>query len=229
MVAQIEPTDRTRLRRRPQRASYDRDVINAILDEAFICHFGFTLNDQPYVIPTAYARAGEVLYVHGSAASRTLREAKAGIPVCLTVTILDGLVLARSAMNHSMNYRSVVVLGTAAEVVEPDVKEEALRVLTEHIVPHRWDDIRPPTDQELKATTVLQLPLQEASAKIRTGPPLDEEEDYALPVWGGVIPVSLGVHPPLPDAYVDGVRVPEYALNYRRPAVDASKSVATSM
>lgn len=216
MSGLIQPTKRTQLHRRPNRASYDRDVINPILDEAFVCHFGFVSDGQPYVIPTAFARADNVLYVHGSSASRTLKVAKSGISVCLTVTILDGLVIAKSALNNSMNYRSVVVLGVAHEVSERAEKCEALRVLTEHIVPGRWGDTRPPTAQELKATTVLALPLEEASAKIRTGGALDEEEDLDLPYWAGVLPIGLEVRPPVSEPNADGP-VPSYLSGYRRP------------
>lgn len=216
MSGPIRPTKRTKLHRRANRASYDRDEMNAILDEAFVCHFGFVSDGQPYVIPTAFARAGDLLYVHGSSASRALKVAKTGIPVCLTVTILDGLVIARSALNNSMNYRSVVVLGVANEVSDRAEKCEALRVLTEHIVPGRWEDTRPPTLQELKATTVLALPLQEASAKIRTGGPIDEPEDLGLPFWAGVLPIGLEVRSPISELDVDGP-APAYLSDYRRP------------
>ena len=172
------PTQRTTLHRRPNRASYDRAVVEAILDEAFFCHVGFVVDGQPYVIPTIHARVGDRVYIHGSAASRMLRSVREGISVCVTVTILDGLVLARSAFHHSMNYRSVVILGTATEVVDPDEKNEVLKAIVEHVAPKRWNDVRWPNAQELKATSVLRLPLEEVSAKIRTGPPIDDEEDY---------------------------------------------------
>ena len=175
----MTPSARTRVVREPHRGVYDRDVIHQILDEGFICHIGFVVEGQPYVIPTSYGRNGDVLYIHGSAASRMLRNLDQGIPVCITVTLLDGLVLARSIFNHSMNYRSVVILGTASLVSEPEEKLAALRAISEHILPHRWDDVRQPTEKELKATSVLRIPLEECSAKIRTGPPIDDEEDYS--------------------------------------------------
>src|SRR5438093_6317808 len=175
----LVPTDRTRVRRLPARASYERATIDAILDEGLVCHVGFTVDGQPYVIPTVYARVGDELYIHGSAASRMLRTLEDGVPVCLTVTLLDGLVLARSAFHHSVNYRSVVVLGTATEVTGREEKLAALRAVVEHVVPERWEDVRAPTDQELRATTVLRLPLAEVSAKIRTGFPLDDADDLA--------------------------------------------------
>lgn len=182
------------MKREPQRARYDRETIEAILDEALICHLGFEVDGQPYVIPTLHARVGDRLYVHGSAASRLLRHLAGGAPVCVTVTLVDGLVLARSVFNHSVNYRSVVVFGTAT-VVEDDEKREALRALTEQLAPGRWDEARPPTEKELKATWILSLPLDEASAKVRTGPEEDEPEDLDLPVWAGVVPVHLAAEP----------------------------------
>jgi len=193
------PTERTQLKRLPKRASYDQAQIHAILDEGFLCHVGFVLDGQPYVIPTGYARSGEQLYIHGSAASRMLRNLAQGIDVCVTVTLLDGLVLARSAFHHSMNYRSVVVLGKAQLVTDPQEKWAALRCFTNHVVAGRWEQVRQPADQEMKATTVLVLPLNEVSAKIRTGPPLDDEEDYSLPVWAGVVPVKPQFGEPIPD------------------------------
>lgn len=181
-MTEFARTDRTTLKRLPNRGSYDRALIYSILDEGFICHMGFTVDNRPFVIPTGYARAGDKLYVHGSQASRMMRALQGGIDLCLTVTLLDGLVLARSAFHHSMNYRSVVVFGKASVVEDEAEKMEALRAFTEHIVPGRWDEVRWPNPSELKATTVLSLPLAEASAKIRTGPPLDDEEDYQLDV-----------------------------------------------
>ncbi len=194
------PTERTQLKRLPKRASYDEAQIHAILDEGFLCHVGFVLDGQPYVIPTGYARSGEKLYIHGSAASRMLRTLAQGIDVCVTVTLLDGLVLARSAFHHSMNYRSVVVLGEAQLVTDPEEKWAALRCFTNHVVAGRWEEVRQPTEQEMKATTVLVLPLNEVSAKIRTGPPIDDEEDYSLPVWAGVVPLKPQFGEPLPDS-----------------------------
>lgn len=194
------PTERTQLKRLPKRASYDQAQIHAILAEGFLCHVGFVLDGQPYVIPTGYARSGEKLYIHGSAASRMLRTLAQGVEVCVTVTLLDGLVLARSAFHHSMNYRSVVVLGKAQLVTDPEEKWAALRCFTNHIVAGRWEQVRQPTEQEMKATTVLVLPLNEVSAKIRTGPPIDDEEDYSLPVWAGVVPVRPQLGEPVPDS-----------------------------
>src|SRR5271170_8029692 len=185
------PTSRTRVTREPQLAVYDRDTINQILDEASLCHVGFVSDSQPFVIPTSYGRDGDVLYIHGSAASRMLRNLDRGVPVCITVTLLDGLVLARSVFNHSMNYRSVVILGTATLIDDPAEKLAALRALSEHIIPGRWDDARQPNEKELKATSVLRLPIDEFSAKVRVGAPIDDEEDYEFPTWAGVIPLEM--------------------------------------
>ena len=192
-------TDRTTLKRLPKRGFYERDIIYPILDEAFICHVGFTVEDQPFVIPTGFARVEDRLYIHGSQISRMLRTLAGGINVCVTVTVLDGLVLARSAFHHSMNYRSVVIFGRASAVDDREAKLAALRAFSEHVIPGRWDEARKPTDQELKATAVLSLPLDEASAKVRTGPPIDDEEDYTLPVWAGVLPLRLVAGEPVPD------------------------------
>ncbi len=194
-----QPNERTRVSRLPKRAVYDQSQVHAILDEGFLCHVGFTVDDQPYVIPTGYVRAGEKLYIHGSAASRMLRTLDQGIQVCVTVTLVDGFVLARSSFHHSINYRSVVVLGTAQLVVDREEKIDALRRFTNHIVPDRWDEARVPTDQELKATSVLVLPMEEVSAKMRTGPPVDDEEDYGIPIWAGVIPIHMRAGDPVPD------------------------------
>jgi nitroimidazol reductase NimA-like FMN-containing flavoprotein (pyridoxamine 5'-phosphate oxidase superfamily) len=213
-VTPSTPTPRTQVRRLPKRGVYDRDSINAILDEGFLCHLGFTVEGQPYVIPTAYARSGDQVYVHGSAASRMLRELVSGVPMCFTVTLLDGIVLARSAFHHSMNYRSVVVLAHARAVTDPVEKNEALRCFTNHVLPGRWDHVRVPTDQELKATSVLALPLSEASAKIRTGPPIDDEPDYELDIWAGVIPIRPAAGTPAPDARL---RPDARLANYRIP------------
>jgi nitroimidazol reductase NimA-like FMN-containing flavoprotein (pyridoxamine 5'-phosphate oxidase superfamily) len=194
------PTERTQVKRLPKRAVYDKAQVYAILDEGFVCHIGFAVEGQPYVIPTLYARVGERIYFHGSAASRMLRSAGDGGQVCLTVTLVDGFVLARSAFHHSMNYRSVVVLGSARLVTEPGEKWEALHRFTNHILRGRWEEVRQPSEQELKATSVLALDLNEASAKVRTGPPADDEEDYALPVWAGVLPVEIRFGDPVPDS-----------------------------
>ena len=206
------PTRRTALRRLPQRGQYQREIVYQILDEGFICHVGFTVDGKPFVIPTGYARAGDNLYIHGSQASRMLRALRDGIEVCVTVTLVDGLVLARSAFHHSMNYRSVVVFGTASVVDDPVEKLEALRAFSDQIVPGRWADVRPPSENELKATMVLSLPLTEVSAKVRTGPPLDDEADYQLPVWAGEIPLRLTAAPPVSDPRLrPGIKPPQYA------------------
>lgn len=213
----IKPTERTRVKRLPKRGDYDRDVINAILDEGFICHIGFVADGQPYVIPTGYARIGNDLYIHGSAASRMLRGIAEGIGVCVTVTQVDGLVLARSAFHHSINYRSVVILGKAELVETADEKNAVLEAFTEHVIPGRWAEVRWPNELELKATTVLKLPINEASAKIRTGGPVDVEEDYAMNVWAGVIPLKLTNSDPIPDdRLADGIAIPAHVINYDR-------------
>jgi len=211
------PTPRTRLVREPQRAVYDRAAVYEIIDEAFICHVGFVVDGQPFVIPTGFGRSGDNLYIHGSAASRMLRRVDEGIPVCVTVTLLDGLVLARSTFNHSMNYRSAVILGTIHAVTDPAEKVEALRLLSEHILPGRWAESRQPNEKELKATMVLRLPIEEFSAKVRKGPPLDDEEDLAFPVWAGVIPLSLVAGDPIDDPQLEpGLEPPSYARAYTR-------------
>lgn len=211
------PSKRTRVKRIPDRGKYDRDTIDAILDEGLVCHVGFAVDGQPYVIPTGYARDGDRLIIHGSAASRMLRALSGGIDVCVTVTLLDDLVLARSAFHHSMNYRSVVVLGKATLVDDPDEKLEAMRLLTEHLIPGRWDDCRHPNEIEMKATSILEIPIDEASAKVRTGPPGEEEEDYALRHWAGLIPLSPVPGTPVPDEKLaDGIEPPDYVRNYRR-------------
>ena len=210
-------TDRTKLKRLPKRGHFDRETVYGILDEGFICHVGFAPGGQPVVIPTGYARADDKLYIHGSQASRMLKTLSGGVDACVTVTIIDGLVLARSAFHHSMNYRSVVIFGRATLIEDREEKNAALVALSEHIIRGRWKDVREPTEQELKATTVLSLPLEEASAKIRTGPPLDDEEDYALPVWAGVVPLKLEAGEPVPDPRLPAeISVPDYARNYRR-------------
>lgn len=198
-MVDLVPTERTRLRRRPTRGAYERDTLDAILDEALVCHVGFTHRGQPFVLPTTFARVGEQLYVHGAAASRMLRELREGVPVCVTVTLLDGLVLARSAFHHSMNYRSVVMLGVAIEVTEHAEKVMALQAVVEHMKPGRWAEVRPPTEKELRATMVLRLPIAEASAKIRTGGPLDDAEDMGWPCWAGHVPLRLAALPPVAD------------------------------
>lgn len=213
------PTARTRVVREPHRGVYDRETVYRILDEAFLCHVGFVVDGQPFVIPTSYGRKDANLYVHGSAASRMLRHLQSGVDahVCVTVTLLDGLVLARSVFNHSMNYRSVVILGKATLVDDPEEKLTALRTLSEHILPGRWDDSRQPNPQELKATSVLRVPIDEFSAKVRTGPPIDDEEDYSFPTWAGVLPLETVVGSPIDDArLLPGKAVPGYARSYTR-------------
>ncbi|MBK8466575.1 MAG: pyridoxamine 5'-phosphate oxidase family protein [Chloracidobacterium sp.] len=210
-------TERTTVKRIPRRGSYDRETINTILDEAFICHVGFVVEGQPYVIPTGYARIREDFYIHGSAASRMMRSIAEGIDVCVTVTLIDGLVLARSAFHHSMNYRSVVILGKAEMVTDADEKNKALEAFTEHVVPGRWAEVRWPTELELKATTVLRLPITEASAKIRTGDPVDDDEDYSMDVWAGVLPLTLRPSEPVADTKLNpGITLPEHVTKYSR-------------
>jgi uncharacterized protein len=211
------PSVRTRLVREADRAVYDRAAAYKILDEGFICHVGFVVDGQPFVIPTGYGRVGDSLYIHGSAASRMLRRVDEGIAVCVTVTLLDGLVLARSIFNHSMNYRSVVILGTARAVDDPKEKLEALRLLSEHILPGRWPESRQPNEKELKATLVMRLPIEEFSAKVRQGPPIDDEEDYGFPTWAGVIPLEVVPGKPINDPKLDPEReVPTYVSTYSR-------------
>ena len=204
------------MKREPSRGVYDRSAIDAILDEALVCHLGFVHDGHPYVIPTLFARVGDELFVHGSAASRMLRGLRGGIDVCLTVTLIDGIVLARSIFNHSVNYRSVVVLGRAVEVEEREEKLRALEAFSDQLVPGRWAETRPPKANELKATSILRLSLEEASAKVRTGPPMDDEDDYDWPVWAGVIPLELAAGSPEPDPRLPpGFAPPEWAPTAR--------------
>lgn len=218
MSKKLAVTGKTKLRRLPNRATYDVETIYQILDEGFVAHVGFAANGQTFVIPTGYARCGDKLLIHGSSASRMMRAMAKEIEVCVTVTLIDGLVLARSAFHHSMNYRSVVVFGAAKIITAENEKMEALRLFTEHIVPGRWTDVRPPTANELKATTVLVLPLTEASAKIRTGNPVDDKEDYAMNVWAGVLPAAMNFGEPIPDAQLSReIAPPAYIANYRSP------------
>jgi hypothetical protein len=208
---------RTQVQRLPDRGKYDAETIHAILDAAFVCHVGFVVDGQPFVIPTNYARDGQKLYLHGSSASRMLRTLAGGIPVCVTVTHVDGVVMARSAFHHSVNYRSVVALGTAVPVEDRDEKMHALELFTNHVAAGRWSEVRTPTDQELKGTSVLALDLAEASAKIRTGGPKDDPEDYALPIWAGVVPMRVVAGDPLPDAKLtEGIPVAASALKLSR-------------
>jgi hypothetical protein len=217
MSQPFTPTPRTRLVREADRAVYDREAAYRILDEGFLCHVGFVADGQPFVIPTSYGRTGDNLYIHGSAASRMLRQMKDGVPVCITVTLLDGLVLARSIFNHSMNYRSVVVLGKATLVDDSKEKIDALRLLSEHIIPGRWADSRQPNERELKATSILRVPIEEFSAKVRRGPVVDDEEDYSFPTWAGVVPLEMKTGTPIDDSrLLPGQTAPAYARQYSR-------------
>ena len=215
---QLVKTPLTTLKRRPQRGSFDRAVVNAILDEALVCHVAFVVDGQPFVTPTTYGRIEDRLYVHGAVANRMLRNLAGGIPMCLTVTLLDGLVLARSAFHHSMNYRSVMLFGVATEVTEAAERDRAFEAIVNHMVAGRYEACRKPDAQELKATSVLRLPITEASAKVRAEPVSDAEDDYALPHWAGVIPVTLQALPPQPDARLPAdIPMPPEVANYRRP------------
>ena len=210
-------TQRTTLKRLPKRGVYDRQLVYGILDEGFICHVGFTVEEQPFVIPTGYARVDEQLFIHGSQVSRMLRTLSSGIDVCVAVTLVDGLVLARSAFHHSINYRSVVMFGRATIVDDREAKLAALFAFSEQVIPGRWNDVREPTEQELRATTVLALPLLEVSAKVRTGPPIDDEEDYALNVWAGVLPLHIAAGAPVSDPRLpETIGPPSYTLKYSR-------------
>jgi nitroimidazol reductase NimA-like FMN-containing flavoprotein (pyridoxamine 5'-phosphate oxidase superfamily) len=212
----LEPTERTQIKRYPTRGNYERGAIEAILDEAMVCHVGFAIDGQPYVIPTIHARIGDRLFIHGSPMSRMLRNAATGVPLCLTVTLHDGIVLARSAFHHSMNYRSVVVLGTAREVTETTAKVAAMSALVDHLMTGRWEDARQPTAGEIAATIILELPLSEASAKVRTGGPIDAEADYLLPVWAGVVPLRLTPGTPVRDGRLpSATELPEYVRRWR--------------
>ena len=216
-MTQFTPTERTQVRRLPDRGKYDFENVYGILDEAFICHVGFVVDGQPFVIPTGFARVNDTLYIHGSAASRMLRTIAGGVQVCVTVTLVDGIVMARSGFHSSMNYRSVVILGKATQVEGRDQKLKALAAFSEQVMPGRWKDLRDTTDAELKGTLVLELPLKEVSAKVRTGPPKDDEADYSLPLWAGVVPLKLTAGTPIPDPRLPkGVEAPEYARAYKR-------------
>ncbi len=213
----MNPTKRSELRRVPDRGSHDWKTINEILDAGFLAHVGFCVDGQPFVIPTLYGRAERKLYLHGSAASRMLRELETGVEACVTVTQVDGLVAARSAFHHSMNYRSVIAFGTAKRIVDSERKLESLRIISEHLIAGRWDDVRGPSEKELKATAVLEFSIDEASSKVRTGPPVDDEGDYGLPVWAGVLPLQIQSQPPIPDdRLLKGVRIPDYVRLYNR-------------
>ena len=215
---EIVKTERTTLKRLPKRGSFDREIINSILDEGFVCHVGFIADDKPVVIPTGYARVDDNLIIHGSRASRMLCALGREIDLCVTVTLIDGLVLARSAFHHSMNYRSVVVFGRAIAIETRTEKFAALRALSEHMIPGRWDYVREPNERELQQTTVLSVPLNEASAKIRSGQPIDDDEDYELPIWAGVLPLGISTHTPVPDPRLrSDLEMPTHVSSYRRP------------
>jgi len=210
-------TERTKLRRLPVRGSHEMSVINEILDEGFLAHVGFMVNGQPFVIPTLYGRSDEQLFIHGSSVSRMLRELQTGAPACVTVTLVDGLVLARSAFHHSMNYRSVVAFGTAHLISDETRKTFALRCISDHLIRGRWDDVREPNPQEMKATGVIEFAIEEASAKIRTGGPVDDEEDYSLPMWAGVLPLRLRPEDPIADTRLnEGTAIPDYVTQYEK-------------
>lgn len=218
-VEAIAATPRTTLRRLAGRGSYDRAVVNAILDEALVCHVAFAREGQPFVIPMVYAREGDALYLHGSTANRVLRALIGGAEACVTVTLIDGLVLARSAFHHSVNYRSVVLYGAAEEVTDLAERALAMRALIEHVARGRWDDIRQPGREEMLRTLVVRLPITEASAKLRSGPPLDDEEDYGLPIWAGVIPLRLTAGAARSDPRLPAqVATPAYVVDYTRPS-----------
>ncbi|HEV7797043.1 MAG TPA: pyridoxamine 5'-phosphate oxidase family protein [Pyrinomonadaceae bacterium] len=213
-------TERTRLKRLPKRGIYDRELVYGILDEGFICHVSFAVAGQPFVIPTGYARVDDRLFIHGSQVSRMLRTLAQGVDVCVAVTLVDGLVLARSAFHHSVNYRSVVIFGNATVVEEKEAKLAALFAFSEHVIPGRWNDVRAPTEPELKATTVLSLALDEVSAKVRSGPPIDDDEDYALNVWAGVLPLRIIAGAPINDPRLpESIEPPAYTLQYSREKI----------
>ena len=217
-MAAPAPSPRSAVRRLPERAAYEREAIHAILDEGLICHVGVVADGQPFVIPCVYARIGDRIYLHGSPASRLLRALAEGAPACVTVTLLDGLVLARSAFHHSMNYRSVVVLGTAQPVTDAEERLAALRAIVEHVVPGRWCEARRPSARELAQTLVVSLPTDEASAKLRRGPPLDDAADLELPVWAGELPLRIAAGEPIADPSLrPGIAAPAYAVRYARP------------
>jgi uncharacterized protein len=218
MADAYDQTERTRVFRKPGRGSYDRELVHSILDEALVCHVGFLQDGQPYVIPTIHARDGETLYLHGARSNRMLGALTDGVACCLTATLVDELVLARAALHHSLNYRSVMVLGTAREVTDADEKERALRAVVEHIAPGRPDEVRGPDATDLRSTRVLSMPIEEASAKVRTGPPVDEEADLDLPYWAGELPLTLGTGDPIPAPdLTQDLPVPDHVIRWKRP------------
>jgi nitroimidazol reductase NimA-like FMN-containing flavoprotein (pyridoxamine 5'-phosphate oxidase superfamily) len=225
----LRATERTRIKRMPKRGSYDRAVINSIIDQALFCHVGFVHEETPYVIPTLHVRIGDRIYIHGSAASRMLRAAADRIPLCVTVTHIDGIVLARSAFHHSVNYRSAIILGAAEEVAGDAEKSRVLAALVDHVAPGRWSEVRPPHPKELAATSVLGLPITEASAKVRIGGPVDDEEDYALAVWAGNIPVRLAAGAPIPDERLrPGIAISPSVAAYRLPGERGDRNGTSS-
>jgi len=210
-------SERSTIRRLPARGNYEQETIYSIIDEGLICHVGFSLDDKPFVIPMTYGRRGDTLYLHGSVASRLQRAMAAGVEVCVSITLLDGLVLARSAFHHSMNYRSVVIFGRAMEVTDQKAMMEGLEAIVEHIVPGRWNEARQPNEKEIRATTLVAVHLAEASAKIRSGPPKDDAEDYSLDVWAGEIPLRQVVGVPVDDPQLSaGIRPSKNVTSYRR-------------
>jgi uncharacterized protein len=222
--AELAPTPRTRLRRRPKRGSHDRETIRAILDEGIVCHVAFSEGATPIVLPMVYGRSGDVLYLHGARANRMLGRLAEGAPACIGVTHLDGLVLARSAFHTSVNYRSVVLFGTAQSVADPAETERAFRCIVEHAIPQRWPDVRPPSAPEIAASQLLRFPIEEGSAKIRAGGPIEEEADYAISTWAGVLPLHWSAGPPAPDDRLHpDARLPAYVCAYRRPHTSANK------
>lgn len=226
LIQEFDKTDRTTLKRLPKRGVYNRDQVYGIVDEGFVCHVGFALDGRPFVIPTSYARVEDNLFIHGSAASRTLRELAGNIEVCVAITLIDGLVLARSAFHHSMNYRSVVIFGTAGVVEQPAEKLHALRAISDHIIPERWCNVREPNEKELKSTLVLRLPLTEVSAKVRTGPPLDDEADYGRDTWAGEVPLRLVAQDPIPDPRLPyDVEVPSHVRTYVRERKNGAPAI----
>jgi nitroimidazol reductase NimA-like FMN-containing flavoprotein (pyridoxamine 5'-phosphate oxidase superfamily) len=216
-LEKLNITNRTKVNRLPKRAVYDKETIHNILDETFICHVGFKIEGRVYIIPTAFGRKDDYIFIHGSKNSRMLNSIKTGEDVCISVILADGLVLARSAFHHSVNYRSVIIFSKGIEIIEPDKKTEALKVILEHIMPGRWDDVRCPNQKELNATSVFSFKLDEASAKIRTGPPIDDEEDLDLNVWAGILPLKVVPNEPVKDEGLNkGILTPDYIINYKK-------------
>jgi len=216
-LEELKKTIRTKVNRVPKRAVYNKETIYKILDETFICQVAFKIDEQVFIIPTAYGRKGDKIFIHGSNKSRMLNSIKSGVDICINVTLIDGIVAARSIFHHSINYRSVIIFGKGKEIIEPDDKKRALRIITEHIIPGRWDDARQPNEKELEITSVFEFKIDEASAKIRTGPPADEKEDYNLNVWAGVIPLKTVIENPIRDEKLnEDISIPDYIKNYKK-------------